>query len=204
MAGTQIQCSSLLTGFWWLTPYSPSQSLTLRMRGTPGGGASGGHQAAKLAERARLDLADAFRGHAVLVGELVQGGLVFRHPAPLHDVAAALIEAAQRTVQAIRGVVGALRVFPLRGGGGSGRPGLWAASSAAPGAESTDGPRAASRFSISVTSATVTPRSRATAAVSSADSQVRIVFRRRRLKTSLRCALVVAIFTSRQLRSTYS
>src|SRR5437879_9030690 len=34
MGGTQIQCRSLLTGFWWLTPYSPSQSVTLRTRGT--------------------------------------------------------------------------------------------------------------------------------------------------------------------------
>src|SRR5256885_12927095 len=33
----------------------------------------------------------------------VQGGLVFGHPALLHDVAAALIEAPQRAVQAIRG-----------------------------------------------------------------------------------------------------
>src|SRR5437879_10976225 len=119
MGGTQIQCRSLLRGFWWLTPYSPSQSVTLRMRGTlpgaraprnpgpPGRGASGGHQAAKLAERARLDLSDALRGYAVLVGQLVQGGLVFRHPAPLHDVAAALIEAAQRPVQAVRGAAGA-------------------------------------------------------------------------------------------------
>src|SRR4029077_778543 len=126
MGGTQIQCRSLLTGFWWLTPYSPSQSVTLRMRGTLPAAraprnwrrprASGGHQAAKLAERARLDLADALGGYAVLVGEQVQGGLVLGHPAPLHDVAAALIEAAQRAVQAIRGVVGALRLFHLAGG----------------------------------------------------------------------------------------
>src|SRR2546430_11009188 len=33
-----------------------------------------------------------------------------------HDVAAALIEAAQRAVQAIRGVLGALRIFHLTGG----------------------------------------------------------------------------------------
>jgi hypothetical protein len=64
--------------------------------------------------------------------------------------------------------------------------------------------RAASLFSISVTSLVLTPRSRATAAVSSADSHVRFFFSLRRLKNSLRCALVVAIFTSRQLRSTYS
>src|SRR5256885_4686916 len=48
-----------------------------------------------------------------------QGGLVFRYPAPLHDVAAALIEAAQRAVQAVRGVVGAFRLFHLTGGVGN-------------------------------------------------------------------------------------
>ncbi len=34
IAGTQIQCRSLLVGCWWLTAYSPSQSLTLRMAAT--------------------------------------------------------------------------------------------------------------------------------------------------------------------------
>src|SRR5579862_735428 len=65
MDGTQIQCSSSLVGFWWLAPYSSSQSLTLRMRGDatrgvrpPQGhcGLDGRHQAAQLSERARLDL----------------------------------------------------------------------------------------------------------------------------------------------------
>src|SRR5207248_9079683 len=61
-----------------------------------------GDQRAKLAECARLDLADALRGDAVLGGELVQGGLVLGHPALLHDVAAARIETAQRAAQPIR------------------------------------------------------------------------------------------------------
>ncbi len=50
-----------------------------------------------------------------------------------------------------------------------------------------------------------TPRSRATAAVPPRRHKPgeEFFFRRRRLKNSLRCALVVAIFTRRQLRSTY-
>ena len=31
IAGTQIQCRSLLVGCWWLTEYSPSQSFTVRI-----------------------------------------------------------------------------------------------------------------------------------------------------------------------------
>src|SRR5262249_21006689 len=83
IGGTQIQCSSLLVGCWWLAPYSPSQSVTVRMSSDAtrqrtalqetGGEASGGggHHAAQLAERARLDLSDALRRHPVLVGQLV-------------------------------------------------------------------------------------------------------------------------------------
>ena len=66
IGGTQIQCRSLLVGFWWLAPYSVSQSVTLRMQatlpraagagqipGAAGGPAhpcdlSGGHHAAQL------------------------------------------------------------------------------------------------------------------------------------------------------------
>src|SRR5579864_5712600 len=75
--------------------------------------ASGGdHQAAELTERARLDLADALGGHAVLLGELVQRGLVvLGHPAPLDDVAATGIETPKRAPQARRAVIGALRVL---------------------------------------------------------------------------------------------
>src|SRR5215831_15167939 len=83
IGGTQIQCNSLLVGCWWLAPYSPSQSVTVRMssdatrqrkalqemRGEASG--SRGHHDAQLAERARLDLSDALRRHPVLVGQLV-------------------------------------------------------------------------------------------------------------------------------------
>ncbi len=50
------------------------------------------HQPFELADGIGLDLAHALGGNAVLVRKLVQGGFVVGHPAPLQDVAAALIE----------------------------------------------------------------------------------------------------------------
>ncbi len=47
------------------------------------------HVAAQLAQRIGFDLPDALCRDAVLVGELVQRGLLFRHPALLQDVPAA-------------------------------------------------------------------------------------------------------------------
>src|SRR5580698_5226927 len=130
MGGTQIQCRNLLVGFWWLAEYSPSQSLTVRMGhqrypevrapGNPGARTvgladlGGRHQAAQLSQGARLDLADALGGDTVLVGELVERGLVVDHPAALHDVTAALIEAIHRTAQAIRLVLLALGFLDLQ------------------------------------------------------------------------------------------
>ena len=77
-------------------------------------------------------------------------------------------------------------------------------SSSASGAGSKMASRECRRFSISVTSVALTPRSCATASVSSADSQARLFFALRRLKNSLRCALVVATLTMRQFFSTNS
>src|SRR6516225_11895343 len=126
IGGTQIQCSSLLVGCWWLAPYSPSHSVTVRMPGDATrptearqemrGEVSGGHHAAQLAESARLDLPDALGRHPVLAGELVQRRLVLRHPAALDDVAAAVVESAQGPAQALRGIVGTLGVLHLFGG----------------------------------------------------------------------------------------
>ena len=59
-----------------------------------------GELAAHLLHRLGFDLADAFGGHAVFGGQLVQGrGLAFGQPAALHDGAAALVELGQRGVQ---------------------------------------------------------------------------------------------------------
>src|SRR5215831_595473 len=126
IGGTQIQCSSLLVGCWWLAPYSPSHSVTVRMPGDATRPAeapqemcaevSGGHHAAQLAESARLDLSDALGRYPVLAGELVQRRLVLRHPAALDDVAAAGIESAEGAAQALRGIVGTLGVLHLFGG----------------------------------------------------------------------------------------
>ena len=63
---------------------------------------------------------------------------------------------------------------------------------------------AAIRDSISRTSLLDTPSSRATISTSSWLNQPKRCLVLRRLKNSLRCALVVATFTIRQLRSTYS
>src|SRR6266700_3192446 len=82
--------------------------------------------------------------------------------------------------------------------------GEYASSSSLSGVGSKDISRADNRCSISRTSLTSTPRSRATARVSSSDSHARFFFILRRLKNSLRCDLVVATLTRRQLRSTYS
>src|SRR5579863_10632702 len=51
IGGTQIQCSVLLVGSWWLAPYSLSRSFTVRMPGklTPG---ARGAQAAPRAQAA--------------------------------------------------------------------------------------------------------------------------------------------------------
>src|SRR5579863_522081 len=113
IGGTHSQWNSLLVGCWWLAPYSLSQSARLRMAEDANPrrpllarrqGVSfvlGGHQPAQLAQRARLDLADALGGHAVLAGQLMQRRLVFGHPAPLHDVAAARIQPLQGAAQAV-------------------------------------------------------------------------------------------------------
>ncbi|MPN54892.1 hypothetical protein SDC9_202570 [bioreactor metagenome] len=63
---------------------------------------------------------------------------------------------------------------------------------------------AAIRDSISRTSLLETPSSRATISTSSWLNQPRRCLVLRRLKNSLRCALVVATLTIRQLRRTYS
>ena len=60
------------------------------------------------------------------------------------------------------------------------------------------------RLSISKTSLVLTLSSSAMTLASASFSQLRLFFMLRRLKKSLRCALVVAILTMRQLRMMYS
>ncbi len=65
-------------------------------------------QGSQAGDGARLDLADALGGDAVLVGQLVQRGLVLAHPAPLQDRAAAIVEPLERRRELIGG-----RAVPL-------------------------------------------------------------------------------------------
>ena len=76
--------------------------------------------------------------------------------------------------------------------------------SSSPGVGSSDTSPPEIRVSISSTSSGFTPSSLAIAFASERVSDADERFMLRRLKNSLRCAFVVAILTSRQLRSTCS
>src|SRR6185437_14063449 len=60
-------------------------------------------QRPQASDRAGFDLPDALGRHAVLVGEFVQRGLVFAHPAALQDRAAAIVQARKRLGQLLGG-----------------------------------------------------------------------------------------------------
>src|SRR5882724_3398333 len=80
---------------------SGAQAAAARVVNSSGGSGCFAHVAAQFAQRVRFDLPDTLSRHAVLVSELMQRGLVVCHPAFLENVAAALVQAAQRCGQAI-------------------------------------------------------------------------------------------------------
>ena len=144
---------------------------------------------------------------AVLVGQFLQRDLaVGVEPAALDDVARARVEAGQAFAQQLRaGCLPRRRARrPATGSSSSrrrryatGDGGAWSSSSSSGASKPMSRPDR--RDSISSTSRSETLRSRATARTSSAFIQPRRFLDLRRLKNSLRCALVVATLTMRQL-----
>src|SRR6185437_13195961 len=102
----RARCAGHWTSTRWTcideTTRKRPRAAAVRWRGKTRRTGSGFEYAAHLLHRVGFELADALGGHAVVVGQFLQGGLVFfGQPATADDVAGALVEFRHRALQHI-------------------------------------------------------------------------------------------------------